>query len=106
LEQIDANLRKDDIRITVECELHEFYCGALKEINYGRIKMQAATDAYLIKNQIMKIEIRPGYGEHTTIRYPGKGHEAYGSKPSDLIVKFKLIPKANYSLRGQDIVYV
>ena len=106
LQQIDVKLHKEDVKITVECELHEFYCGALKEINYGRIKMHAATDAYTIKNQFIKIEIRPGYGEHTTIRYPGRGHESYGSQPSDLIIKFKLIPKANYSLRGHDIVYV
>lgn len=100
LQKIDAKARKEDINVTVECELHEFYCGALKEINYGRVKMQAATEAFTVKNQTMTIEIRPGYGEHTTIRYPGRGHESYGAKPSDLIVKFKLIPKANYSLRG------
>jgi DnaJ family protein B protein 13 len=50
LQKIDAKARKEDIQVTVECELHEFYCGALKEINYGRVKMQAATEAFTVKN--------------------------------------------------------
>lgn len=98
-------MRREDIEITVDCELQEFYSGALKEINYGRSKMLPATEGSYIKNQILKIEILPGYGEHTSIRYPKKGHESFGSKPSDLIVKFKLIPKANYVRQDNDLIY-
>ena len=36
-------MREEDIQITVECELYEFYSGALKEIQYSRKKMLAAT---------------------------------------------------------------
>lgn len=53
----------------------------------------------------MTIEIRKGYGEHTKITYPGKGHESFGSNPSDLIVNFKLRPKANYLRVGDNLIY-
>lgn len=72
-------MHREDIEITVECELHEFYSGALKEVSYARTKMLPATDGSYIKNQTITIEIKPGFGEHTTIRYPAKGNESFGS---------------------------
>jgi len=39
--------------------------------------------------QTKTIEVKPGYGEHTVLRYPGKGNEAFASCPSDLVVRFK-----------------
>ena len=53
----------------------------------------------------MTIEIRKGYGEHTKITYPGMGNESFGSNPSDLIVNFKLMPKANYLRDGDNLIY-
>lgn len=82
-------MHREDIVVTVECELAEFYCGALKEVLYSHTKMLAATEGSVIKNKRMKIEIKPGYGEHTTLRFPLKGHESFGSLPSDLVIKFK-----------------
>ena len=91
--------------MTVECQLHEFFCGALKDINYPMKKMYAATEGSSIKNEWITVEVRPGFGEHTTIRYPGRGHEAFGSDPSDLIIKFKQVQKNGYVRDGDDIIY-
>lgn len=53
------------------------------------------------------VEIKPGFGEHTVLRYPGVGNESFGSKPSDLVIKFKLLPEAtNYTRSGNDLYYV
>jgi len=67
--------------------------------------MLSATTGSYIKNQYMTIEIRKGYGEHTKITYPGMGNESFGSNPSDLIVNFKLLPKANYLRDGDNLIY-
>ena len=55
IQKIDDEMHKEDIEVTVECELFEFYCGALKEINYSKNKMLAATSGSYIKNQYMTI---------------------------------------------------
>ena len=96
VQQINEKEHQNDIEVTVECELNEFYCGALKEIQYQKIKRLAVADKTDLRTQTMTIEVKPGYGEHTCLRYPGKGHEAFASKPSDLVIKFKQVPKANY----------
>lgn len=89
------------------CTLHEFYCGVLKEIYYQKLKATHTAETYCTQKQNMTIEIRPGYGEHTTLRYPGRGNESFGSQPSDLIIKFKLLPEANnYTRNGEDLIYL
>jgi len=49
--------------------------------------------------------VQPGYSEQTEVVYKEQGNEAFGSKPSDLIVKFKQVPKAGYLRRGDDLIY-
>lgn len=107
LQEIDAENRKADIVITVLCTLFEFYCGALKEVSYQIMKAHAVAGDSTVVDRSFKIEVKPGFSETTTIRFPGRGHESYGAKPSDVIVKFKLSHEgARFSRRGQDLVYV
>jgi DnaJ-class molecular chaperone len=107
LQSIDAENRKADIVITVVCTLFEFYCGALKKVEYQKMKAQALVDNAVVVNKTLTIEVKPGYGEQTTLRFPEHGHESFGAKPSDLIIKFKLNQDATqFSRHGDDLVYV
>ena len=69
--------------------MFEFYNGAIKEINYARKRMLAATEANEIKAERFNITVLPGYSENTVLTFTGKGHEAFGAKNSNLVVKFK-----------------
>ena len=75
--------------VTLECQLFEFYNGAVKEVNYARTKLLFSTDAKETKPERFEVTILPGFSEDTELRFKEKGHEAFGAKPSDLIVKFK-----------------
>ena len=71
------------------------------------MKAQAIAGESKIVSRSFNIEVKPGYGEHTTIRYPERGHESFGAKPSDVIVKFKLEhADTKFSRKGNDLVYV
>ena len=89
LEQISKDSRADDIVVTLECQLFEFYNGAVKEVNYARRKLLHSTDAKETKPERFEVTILPGFSEDTELRFKEKGHEAFGAKPSDLVVKFK-----------------
>lgn len=53
------------------------------------------------------VSVKPGYGEHTTLRFPRHGNKAFGAHASDLIVKFKLTKDAcgGFMRDGNDLVY-
>ena len=105
MEQVEQEARAEDILVTVECELFEFYNGAVKEINYTRRKMLAATEAFQKENHRLNVTVLPGYSESTTLTFSGMGHEAFGANNSDLIVKFEQVPLANYERKGNDLCY-
>jgi len=69
--------------------MFEFYNGAVKEINYARKKMLAATDASNVCPERFNVTILPGYSEKTECKFKGMGNDSFGSGNSDLIVKFK-----------------
>ena len=105
LAKVEKEARAEDIVVTVECELFEFYNGAVKEINYQRKKMLAATEAFQRENQRLNITVLPGYSESTTLTFSGMGDEAFGANKSDLIVKFTQVPLANYERKGNDLYF-
>ena len=63
LEKTEKNARAEDIVVTLQCELFEFYNGAIKEINYARKKLLAATDASDNCPERFNVTILPGYSE-------------------------------------------
>ena len=105
LQQVEKDARADDIVVTVECELFEFYNGAVKEINYSRKKMLAATEAFQKENQRLNVTVLPGYSEDTTLTFSGMGHEAFGANNSDLVVKFTQVPLDCYERKGNDLYF-
>ena len=69
--------------------MFEFYNGAVKEVNYARTKLLVSTDATETIPERLSVTILPGFSEETELRFKEKGHEAFGSKNSDLVIKFK-----------------
>ena len=105
LEQIAKDKRAEDIVVTLECELFEFYNGAIKEVSYARTKLMVSTEAKETKAERFEVTVLPGFSEATELRFKEKGHESFGAKNSDLVVKFKQKPLDGYTRSGNDIVY-
>ena len=104
LERIEKSCRADDIVVVLECELFEFFNGAIKEVEYARKKLLSTTEQSVTEPHKFEIEILPGFGEQTTLVYKNLGNESFGSQPSDLVIKFAQKPKQGYMRRGDDLV--
>ena len=105
LQRIDAENREEDIIVTLECELYEFYNGAVKEVSVSRKQMLSSTTGCVVNTERFPITILPGYSEETKLVFEGRGHESFGARPSDLIIKFAQVPLPNFERRGDDLVY-
>ena len=105
LEAINTKNREEDIVVTLECELYEFYNGAVKEVNYARKQMLSQTTGSVVNAERLQITVLPGYSTDTRLVFERRGHESYGAYPSDLIIKFAQKPLRNFERRGDDLVY-
>ena len=104
LEKLAEEKRAEDITVTLECELFEFYNGAVKDVSYARTKLLSTTSGTQVESHSFQLEIQPGFGEQTTLVYKGLGHESFGAHASDLIIKFAQVSKPGYQRRGDDLV--
>jgi DnaJ-class molecular chaperone len=99
--------RAEDLEISVECTLNELYNGAMKEVSYKRTRIQY--DGQVVQTEDLEslnIEIKSGYSTATRLVFPGKGHEADGAFPSDLIITLKESANSNFRREGNDLIYV
>jgi len=105
LEHINTKNREDDIIVTLECELYEFYNGSVKEVNYARQQMLSSTNGSVVNAERFQVTILPGYSEETKLVFEGRGHEAFGAHTSNLVICLKQKPLANFVRKGDDLVY-
>lgn len=83
-----TSARAQDVEVTVQCSLFEFYNGAYKEVSYERSYIYSDEELRTCEDEIT-IEVKPGYSKDTVLRFPGLGNEAVGAFTSDLVVRFE-----------------
>lgn len=95
----------EDITITLDCTLQEFYNGCLKKVNYQRMVLLHDGKTCREKSDEISVEVKPGFSEKTVLSFSNKGNEAEGHKPSKLIVKFTQVPNESYRRKENDLIY-
>ena len=65
LAKIDADNRETDIVVTLECELYEFFNGAVKEVNLARKQMLSTTQGSVVNSERFDLTVLPGFSEST-----------------------------------------
>lgn len=104
--EAESKAKADDIEVTVECSLYEFYNGALKEVFYNQVQLYEGSDETEEVEKSINVQVKPGYNQNTTLRFPRHGNKAFGAHPSDLIVKFALKePTGGFVRDGDDLYY-
>ena len=80
-----------DLYITCECTLEEFFYGCKKELYFERIVLlgDERTEKFTVVSK--HVEIKPGMGPWTVLRFPHEGHERFGHEKSELIIKLAQI---------------
>ncbi|XP_059641279.1 uncharacterized protein LOC132283357 isoform X2 [Cornus florida] len=85
------------------CSLEELYKGAKKKMKISRTVVD--TSGLRPVEEILTIEIKPGWKKGTKITFPEKGNEEPGVTPADLIFVVDEKPHAVYLRDGNDLVF-
>ncbi|XAR50100.1 hypothetical protein NMG60_11004334 [Bertholletia excelsa] len=88
---------------TLPCSLEELYKGAKKKMKISRTIADAFSRIRNVE-EILTIEIRPGWKKGTKITFPEKGNQDPGVIPADLIFVVDEKPHAVYKRDGNDLV--
>ena len=96
--------RFTNLTINVKCTLEELYYGCYKTVHYERLRLQGDSERQVMEVANKTIQIRPGMGAHTQMRFPGEGHLRPGQLPTDLVIQIQEVPHESFTRAGNDLV--
>ncbi|KAI7985704.1 hypothetical protein LOK49_LG14G00800 [Camellia lanceoleosa] len=85
------------------CSLEELYKGAKKKMKISRTIVDASGKVRNVE-EILTIEVKPGWKKGTKITFPEKGNQEPGVIPADLIFVIDEKPHALYIRDGNDLM--
>ncbi|XP_052173075.1 uncharacterized protein LOC127788622 [Diospyros lotus] len=91
------------IERTLPCSLEDLYKGTTKKMKISR-EVTDATGRPTTVEEILTIEIKPGWKKGTKITFPEKGNEQRGVIPSDLVFIIDEKPHSVFKRDGNDLV--
>ncbi|CAN1129644.1 DnaJ homolog subfamily B member 4 [Linum perenne] len=93
------------IERTLPCSLEDLYKGTTKKMKISR-EIADASGKTIPVEEILTIDIKPGWKKGTKITFPEKGHEQPNSNivPSDLIFIIDEKPHSTFTRDGNDLV--
>ncbi|XP_073150065.1 uncharacterized protein [Henckelia pumila] len=96
--------RKDPpIEQTLACSLEELYKGSTRKMKISR-EIADASGKTLPVQEILTIDIKPGWKKGTKITFPEKGNEQPNVIPSDLVFIIDENPHRLFTRDGNDLV--
>ncbi|KAL5730512.1 hypothetical protein ACHQM5_003319 [Ranunculus cassubicifolius] len=91
------------IESKLPCSLEELYRGITKKMKISR-EIADASGKTITVDEILTIDVKPGWKKGTKITYPEKGNEQPGIIPSDLIFIIDEKPHNLFTREGNDLV--
>ena len=66
----------DDLPVPCECTLEELYAGCMKGLSCERLVLGLDGKSTKKKVETFEVEVKPGHGQDSVLRFAGRGHEA------------------------------
>ena len=85
------------------CSLEELYLGSKRKMRISRIVADEFGNPTTV-DEILKVDINPGWKKGTKITFPGKGSQEPGATAADLIFVVDEKPHAIFRRDGNDLV--
>ncbi|GMN40308.1 hypothetical protein TIFTF001_009533 [Ficus carica] len=92
------------IERTLPCTLEDLYKGTTKKMKISRDVSDSSGRPNTVE-EILTIEIRPGWKKGTKITFPEKGNEQRGVIPADLVFIIDEKPHGVFKRDGNDLVF-
>lgn len=101
---MSQTLRKaPPIENMLPCSLEELYKGTTKKMKISREIMDASGKTMPVE-EILTIEVKPGWKKGTKITFPEKGNEQPNLIPADLVFIIDEKPHSTFTRDGNDLV--
>ncbi|KAG6400227.1 hypothetical protein SASPL_137052 [Salvia splendens] len=98
-----APIKAPPIETKLPCSLEDLYKGATKRVKISR-EISNATGKTLPVEEILTIDIKPGWKKGTKITFPEKGNEQPHVIPSDLVFIIDEKPHRVFTRDGNDLI--
>eukprot|EP00877_Chromochloris_zofingiensis_P011819 jgi/Chrzof1/6891/Cz02g02100.t1 len=93
--------RKREMELKVGLE--ELYKGATKKLKVTRHVIDEKTGQPKTEQEVLEVNIKPGWKPGTKVTFPGKGDQEPGRPPEDLVFVITEKPHPNFERRGNDL---
>ncbi|GAV60332.1 DnaJ domain-containing protein/DnaJ_C domain-containing protein [Cephalotus follicularis] len=103
MNQQQGTRKAPPIERTLPCSLEELYKGGTKKMKISR-EIADASGKTLPVEEILTIDIKPGWKKGTKITFPEKGNEQPNVIPSDLVFIVDEKPHSTFTREGNDLV--
>jgi len=98
--------RKPDPIVTpVKCTLEELYAGTTKKMRITRSVVDQLSMKRMSVQDLLEIQVKPGWKKGTKITFEGKGDEEPGMEPADVVFVLDEKPHNTFARQGDDLVY-
>ncbi|KAJ7953735.1 DnaJ subfamily B member like [Quillaja saponaria] len=97
------NVKPPAIESKLVCSLEELYKGCRKKLRISRTVPDDSGQVKIV-DEIVKIDIKPGWKKGTKITFPEKGNQEPGITPADLTFVVEEKPHALFKRDGNDLV--
>eukprot|EP00878_Enallax_costatus_P007704 GHUV01008065.1.p1 GENE.GHUV01008065.1~~GHUV01008065.1.p1 ORF type:complete len:355 (+),score=135.79 GHUV01008065.1:584-1648(+) len=91
-------------QVQLPLSLEELYKGCIKRLKVTRHMLDAASGKSVPVQELLEIQVKPGWKEGTKITFAGKGDElAPGGPSADLVFIIKQQPHPQFERKGNDL---
>lgn len=98
--------RKDpDVSHALRCSLEELYTGATKRVKLTRTVVDHASGRPMGKEEVLTIDVKPGWKAGTKVRFEGKGDERAGARAGDIVFVIEEKPHDRFRREGNNLVH-
>ncbi|KAI3796020.1 hypothetical protein L1987_38681 [Smallanthus sonchifolius] len=96
--------KAETVENKLSCSLEELYKGSKRKMLISRIVLDDSGKPGILE-EILPIQIKPGWKKGTKITFPEKGNQEAGAAPGDLIFVVDEKPHNTFKRDGNDLVF-
>eukprot|EP00803_Ostreobium_quekettii_P001477 evm.model.scf_100EXC.8 EVM.evm.TU.scf_100EXC.8 scf_100EXC:58824-59840(-) len=97
--------KPDPVSTPVRCTLEELYAGTTKKMRITRSVVDQLSMKRMSVQDLLEIQVKPGWKKGTKITFEGKGDEEPGMVPADVVFVLEEKPHNTFTRQGDDLVY-
>lgn len=101
-----APAKGPDTTHVIRCTLEELYTGTTKRVKLTRRRTDPATLRPTMVEEVLSIDVRPGWKAGTKVTFAGKGDDGGGTAPGDVVFVVEERPHARFTREGDNLVHV